>query len=114
MTNPSPYVPDRGDLVWFSFDPQAGREQAGRRPGLVLSRRRYNGPSGLALICPITNRAKGYTYEVLLPAGLVVGGVVLADHAKSQDWRARRVAFADFAPAVVVDEVIRRLRTLLV
>lgn len=114
MNNPSPYIPDRGDLVWISFDPQAGREQAGHRPGLVLSRWQYNGPSGLALICPITSRVKGHTYEVLLPAGLAFTGVVLADHAKSQDWRARGAVFAGVAPPVVVAEVIRRLRTLLV
>ena len=90
------YVPDAGDLVWFSFSPQAGREQAGRRPALVLSPRAYNGKAGLCVVCPVTQRAKGYPFEVELPAGLPVSGVVLSDHVKSADWqvRAGRLALA--------------------
>ena len=113
MTTPTPYVPDRGDLVWVSFNPQAGHEQAGRRPGLVLSPKSYTARSGLALICPVTSHAKGYPYEVTLPGGLAVSGVVLADHVKSLDWRARSVVFADTAPVRVVDEVAQKLATLL-
>jgi mRNA interferase MazF len=113
VTHQSPYVPDRGDIVWLSFDPTAGHEQAGRRPALILSRRAYNARAGLALICPITSRVKGYPYEVALPAGLAVNGVVLADHVKSLDWHARRAVFADTAPAATVDEVIQKLGTLL-
>ena len=113
MTLPSPYVPDRGDIVWLTFNPQAGREQAGRRPALVLSPKSYNGKVGLALFCPITSRAKGYPFEVELPAGLQVSGFVLADHVKNLDWRARRADYADTASASVVDEVIQKLNTLL-
>src|SRR3954453_9876042 len=83
------YVPDSGDLIWLSFSPQAGREQAGRRPALVLSPRSYNAKVGLCLACPVTHHAKGYAFEVALPDGLPVQGVVLADHVKSADWRER-------------------------
>ena len=99
------YVPERGDLVWLTFDPQAGREQAGRRPALVLSPALYNRRANLMLACPITNQAKGYPFEVALPGGLAIGGVVLADHVKSADWTARRVEFATRAPAAVLAEV---------
>jgi mRNA interferase MazF len=85
----SGYVPAQGDVVWFDFDPQAGHEQGGRRPAVVLSPLAYNRLIGLALVCPVTSREKGYPFEVKLPAGLPVAGVVLADHVKSQDWRAR-------------------------
>src|SRR5256885_15269876 len=100
----APYVPDRGDLVWFSFDPQVGREQAGRRPGLILSPARYNDRIGLALVCPITSQVKGYPFEVLLPPGLPIRGAVLADHVRSADWRGRRAEFAGAVPAVVLDD----------
>jgi mRNA interferase MazF len=113
VTAPSLYVPDRGDFVWLSFDPQAGHEQAGRRPALVLSPKSYNAPAGLALVCPITSRAKGYPFEVAIPAGLAISGVVLADHSKSLDWQARRITLIGTAPASVVDEVIQKLETLL-
>src|SRR5438105_7801743 len=84
------YVPRRGDAVWITLDPQAGHEQAGRRPALVLSPETYNGKVGLALLCPITNRGKGYPFEVVLPPGLAVTGVVLADQLKNLDWQVRR------------------------
>jgi mRNA interferase MazF len=106
-------VPDRGDLVWLSFDPQAGREQAGRRPGLVLSPACYNGRIGLALVCPITSQVKDYPFEVALPPGLPIRGVVLADHVRSVDWRARRAILAGTVPADVLDEVVARLGPLL-
>ncbi len=107
------YVPERGDLVWLTFDPQAGHEQAGRRPALVLSPALYNRRASLALVCPITNQAKGYPFEVALPPGLPVSGVVLADHLKSADWAARRAKFAAKAPAVVIADVTAKLRPLL-
>ena len=88
------YVPDRGDIVWLTFDPRAGREQAGRRPALILSPASYNGKVGLALACPITSRVKGYPFEVPLPRSLAVSGVVLSDHIKSLDWRARKAELA--------------------
>ena len=106
-------APDAGDLVWLTFNPQAGREQAGRRPAVVLSPAAYNKRSGLALVCPITTQVKGYPFEVALPHGLPVAGVVLADHVKSLDWRARRVERAGKLPAVVLREVLDRLAPLL-
>jgi mRNA interferase MazF len=105
--------PDRGHLVWLQFTPQAGHEQAGRRPALVLSPRAYNGKVGLAVCCPITSHVKGYPFEVALPSGLPIAGVVLADQVKSLDWRARRAEPAGTAPPAVVDEVLAKLETLL-
>ena len=107
------YVPERGDAVWITLDPQAGHEQAGRRPALVLSPATYNGRVGLALLCPITGQAKGYPFEVPLPSGLRVTGVVLADQVKSLDWREREVARICAVPEEVVAHVLRRLNVLL-
>jgi mRNA interferase MazF len=107
------HIPDTGDLIWLSFTPQAGREQAGRRPGLVLSPRAYNAKVGLCLVCPVTGQAKGYPFEVVLPDGLPVQGVVLADHVKSADWQVRGSDHIANAPADVLDEVRAKLRPLL-
>jgi mRNA interferase MazF len=107
------YIPERGDAVWITLDPQAGHEQAGRRPALVLSPSAYNGRVGLALFCPITSQVKGYPFEVPLPAGSPVTGVVGADQVKSLDWRARRAARIGAVPEEVVDQVMQRLQTLL-
>lgn len=113
MVGGAAYVPDRGDIVWLQFDPQAGHEQAGKRPALVVSPRAYNSKVGLALVCPVTSKAKGYPFEVPLPAGLAVSGVVLADQIKSLDWRARRAAFVCKAPPEVVADVLSRIHALL-
>lgn len=107
------YVPRRGDMVWLSFGPQAGREQAGRRPALVISPSEYNERVSLALVCPITNHSKGYPFEVAIPHGLAVKGYILADHVKSQDWRVRRAEKIDELPESTVREVLDRLRLLL-
>ena len=106
-------APDRGQVVWLTFNPQAGHEQAGRRPALVLSPRSYNAKVGLMLCCPITSRAKGYPFEVALPDDLGVAGVVLADQVKSLDWRARMAEIAARVPSSVTDEVLDKLGTLL-
>jgi len=108
-----PYVPERGDAVWISLDPQAGHEQAGRRPALVLTPRDYNRKASLAIVCPITSQVKGYPFEVRIPEGENVSGVVLSDQAKSLDWRARQVEFAARLPESVVSEVLQRLAALL-
>ena len=113
MSAPVPAAPERGHLVWLSLDPQSGHEQAGRRPALVLSPASYNRAVGLALFCPVTSRSKGYPFEVPLPAGMPVSGVVLADHVKCLDWRSRRAEFIGEAPGEVVAEVVRRLGLLL-
>jgi mRNA interferase MazF len=107
------YVPERGDAVWITLDPQAGHEQAGRRPALVLSPASYNGRVGLALLCPITGQVKGYPFEVALPDGLPVTGVVLADQVKNLDWRARKAARICAVPEEVVTQVLQRLNALL-
>ncbi len=107
------YVPARGDIVWLSFTPQAGHEQSGHRPALVLSPETYNEKTGLAIFCPITSRVKGYPFEVLLPTGSAVSGVVLADQVKSLDWRARHARFEGHAPRRVVDEVLAKVNVLL-
>lgn len=107
------YIPERGDAVWITLDPQAGHEQAGRRPALVLSPGAYNRRVGLALLCPITSQVKGYPFEVALPGGLAVRGVVLADQVKNLDWRARKAAHICTTPQEVVAQVLRRLNALL-
>ena len=107
-------VPERGDLVWIDFDPTSGREQAGRRPALVLTPTSYNRPTGLAIFCPITSRAKGYPFEVALPPGQQIEGVVLSDHARSLDWRKRRAEFICLAPAEVLEEVTAKVQALIV
>jgi len=104
------YVPDAGDLVWLTLDPQAGHEQRGRRPALVLSPRLYNAKTGLAVACPVTSHAKGYPFEVPLPASGKITGVVLADHVKNLDWQARRAVFGAKAPAEILTDVRERLR----
>lgn len=112
MKNKSPATPELGALGWLVFDPQAGREQAGRRPAVVLSHTRYNEKTGLAVFCPITSRIKGYPFELALPVGLPVSGVVLCDHVRSQDWRERQWQPICKAPATFVQEVLARTLTL--
>lgn len=106
-------VPERGDVVWISLAPQAGHEQAGRRPAVVLSPRAYNGRVGLALLCPITSHVKGYPFEVIIPSGLPVSGAVLSDQVKSLDWRARSAERICSLPPGVMLEVLGKLGTLL-
>jgi mRNA interferase MazF len=106
------YVPDRGDVVWINFSPQAGHEQAGRRPAVVLSPRSYNKPSGLALFCPITNRAKGYPFEVPLPENAPVTGVVLVDQVRNLDWHVREAEFIGEVDLETLAELLARLAPL--
>jgi mRNA interferase MazF len=108
-----PDAPDAGDLIRISFSPQAGREQAGRRPGLVLSPRAYNEKVGLCIVCPITHHAKGYAFEVALPDNLTIKGVVLADHLKSADWRERGCEYVESVSEEVLEEVRAKLKPLL-
>src|SRR5215210_6093466 len=107
------YVPERGDAVWLDFNPQSGHEQAGRRPAIVVSPVSYNKKLGLALFCPITNQAKGYPFEVVIPKGAKVTGVVLSDQIKSLDWRARNIEFVAKLPASIIEEVLKKVKTLL-
>ncbi len=106
-------TPKRGDVVWLSFNPQAGHEQAGRRPAVVLSPEAYNARTGLALFCPVTSQVKGYPFEVAIPDNERVSGVILADQVKSLDWRVRQAEWIISLPAHTVEEVLAKLGTLL-
>jgi len=106
-------APDRGDLVWLTFTPQAGREQAGRRPAIVLSPRAYHQKAPYALVCPITSRIKGYPFEVVLPEGLPITGAVLVDQLRSIDRNARTIEPIARAPEAVIDEIQAKLAPLL-
>lgn len=110
---PGGYVPDRGDAVWISMNPQAGHEQAGRRPALVISPLAYNRKVGLAIMCPITRQVKRYPFEVVIDARDGVSGAVLSDQVKSLDWRERRAEMICRLPDDTVAEVLDRLLTLL-
>lgn len=107
------FVPEAGDYIWLTFDPQAGRDQAGWRPALVLSPRVYNAKSGMALACPVTSQSKGYPFEVTVPAGEGVTGVIVADHVKSIDWKARRAERLGHSSDEVIEEVRAKLAALL-
>ncbi len=109
----TPYVPDAGHLIKIDFDPQAGHEQAGWRPAIVLSPASYNRPTGLAIVAPITKQQKGYPFEVALPVGLKVTGFILSDAVKNLDWRARNARYLDAAPTKVLTAVRERLGLLL-
>jgi mRNA interferase MazF len=107
------YIPDRGDAIWLEFNPQAGHEQAGRRPALVLSPKSYNSKVGLLICCPITNKSKGYPFEVKIPDDLDVTGVVLSDQVKSLDWKVRKAKFITKVSDDVLKDVLAKLNTLL-
>ncbi|MBU0478088.1 endoribonuclease MazF [bacterium] len=107
------YCPDCGDVVWISFSPQAGHEQMGRRPALVLSPKSYNQKVGLAIFCPITSQAKGYPFEVSIPKGLKLSGVILSDQVKSLDWKVRNAEFCCKVSSSTLHGVTSKLSTLL-
>jgi mRNA interferase MazF len=106
-------APDRGDLVYINFSPHAGHEQAGHRPGIVLSPQLFNNATGFAVICPITNQVKEYPYEIPLPEGLVFTGVILSDQVKSLDWRSRGLKIRGQAPGELVQECLDYIHTYL-
>ena len=114
MVGAETYVPQCGDIVWITLNPQAGHEQAGRRPAAVLSPKTYNSKTGLAIFCPITNQIKGYPFEVLISQGMPVAGAILADQVKSLDWRARNAELLCTLPDETISEVLQKLGTLLV
>ncbi|HQL64083.1 MAG TPA: endoribonuclease MazF [bacterium] len=113
MVTAQRHVPRRGDVVRIMFNPQAGHEQAGRRPTVVLSPTAYNGKVGLAILCPVTSQVKGYPFEVPVPDGLPVSGVVLADQVKSLDWQAREAEFVCELPSATVNEILQKVGVLL-
>ena len=106
------WAPKRGDAIYIDFDPQTGREQSGRRPALVLSPQAYNDKTSLVVVCPITNQAKGYPFEVDIPLGCSVTGVILSDHVKSLDWRIRNASFSGALPEEVLESVLNKLTAL--
>ena len=108
-----PWIPKRGEAIYINFNPQAGQEQAGHRPALVLSPSAYNHVTNLVVVCPITSQAKGYPFEVDVPENLPVYGVILADHVKSMDWRERRASHICSLPDVVLESVLFKLNALL-
>ena len=101
----APYIPSRGDLVWLQFAPQTGHEQSGRRPAVIVSPATYNEKVGLCLCCPVTRRVKGYPFEVPLPDGLQIAGVVLCDQLKSLDWKARNVSLIGALPGRAIRQI---------
>lgn len=105
------WVPDSGDIVWLNFDPQAGHEQAGHRPALVLSPARYNGLRGMMLCCPLTTKLKGYPFEVVISQN--PPSAVLVDQVKSLDWRARKARHKGKVTAVELADVRAKLKALL-
>ena len=113
MVNPGGYIPQRGDMVWITLNPQTGHEQSGRRPAVVISPRSYNSKTGLIILCPVTSQIKGYPFEVLLPPGLPVSGAILSDQVKSLDWRARDTEWICTSPGDTMSEVFEKLGTLL-
>lgn len=109
----SDYIPERGEVIWLTFDPQAGHEQADRRPALIISPAVYNAKVGLALLCPITSQVKGYPFEANIPQGLPIEGVVLADQVKNLDWEAREAELIFQLPSQIVNEVLKKIHLLL-
>lgn len=113
MVTAPEYLPEAGDLIWLDFTAQAGREQAGRRPALVISPRPYNSKTSLAVVCPIISHAKGYPFEVPITGPGKIGGVVLSDHVKNLDWRQRRATKAGKVSAQILKSVRERIAALL-
>jgi mRNA interferase MazF len=107
------YIPDRGDVVFINMNPQAGHEQAGRRPAVVITPLSYNRKVGLAIFCPVTSQIKKYPFEVVIPKDLKINGVVLSDQVKSLDWKARKAEFICTLPDEVVKEILRKVNTLM-
>jgi mRNA interferase MazF len=102
-------APAKGDLIAVTFDPQAGHEQKGRRPALVISNDSFNQRTGLAIVCPVTNTKRDIPFHVALPAGATVSGFVMVEQVKAIDFRARRAQFIEKAPKTVVDEALSLL-----
>lgn len=107
------YIPAQGDIVFLNFSPHQGHEQGGNRPALVISSKIYNAKSQMVLLCPITRQVKNYPFEVKLPQGLKTEGVILADHIKNFDWKARQVTFIEKISQETLKETIEKLKRLI-
>lgn len=106
------YIPERGDFVWLNFTPQAGHEQRGVRPALVISPQQYNKKTGLAVCCPVTSNIKGYPFEVEV-SGKKIKGAILADHLKNLDWKTRKAKFIEKAGAATMTECLGKIAALI-
>jgi len=113
MVDVEQYSPRRGDVVWLNFQPQAGREQSGRRPAVVLSNSNYNRVVGLALFCSITSKQKGYPFEVDLPANFPISGVILVDQVKSLDWKTREASFIGKLDPKTMEKIVELIGKIL-
>jgi mRNA interferase MazF len=107
------YVPERGDVLWLQFSPQAGHEQAGKRPAVCLSPRVYNEKTNLGLFCPVTSKQKGYPFEIPIPSDIPVKGVILSDQIKSLDWNIREASFIAKLPENTLKEILEKIQLLL-
>ena len=107
------YIPGKGDLIWLNFSPQAGLEQKGKRPALVISSKEYNKRTHLALCCPITSHIKGYPFEVVLK-GQKIKGVILTDHLKNLDWKIRKARFIEKIKPKTLSECLEKITALIV
>jgi mRNA interferase MazF len=108
------YVPERGDFIWIQLQPTRGHEQAGHRPALVLSPKSYNRRTGLCVLCPSTRHAKGYAFEVTVGMPDGSASIVLVDHIRCVDWRARAAELIFRVPQAVLDEAVARLDALVI
>lgn len=113
MVKSKVYIPDTGDIVWLSFNVQAGHEQSGRRPALIISPKVYNEKTGLAIFCPITSQIKNYPFEVIIPENLEIKGVILSDQIKSLDWETRKATFICKLSKTALTETINKINILL-
>lgn len=113
MKNQKHYIPDQGDLVWLDFDPQTGHEQSGKKPALVISPASYNDAVGLAVMCPITSKIKGYPFEVILSKKFKINGAILSDQIKSLDWRFRKAKFISKVPPEIIKETIEKIHAII-
>ena len=109
MVKADDYVPERGDIVWITLNPRIGHEQSGRRPAVIISPSSYNFKANLALTCPITNRVKGYPFEVVLPSKMIITGAVLTDQLRSLNWREREALFITKLPDKALEKIIERI-----
>ncbi len=108
-----PFIPERGNFIWLDFNPQTGREQAKKRPALVISPQIYNEKSSLALVCPIASKYRGWAFEVPLPHGLEIAGSILVDQVKSLDFKARKASYIDTCPPEILKAVSKKLQLLI-
>ena len=108
----SNYVPDRGDLVWLDFNPQAGHERKGRRPAICISQKRYNQKVGLALFCPITSHIKGYPFEIVLD-NHSINGCILSDQVKNPDYKNRSCDFIEKTTEEKINAVVDNIKLLI-